>query len=597
MISAIVYGRNDNFNYELNRRTTIGLNHLAERLSPESDEIVFVDFNTDNDLPTQPEAISDCLTDRARGLIRVIRVRPSFFSNLTSEGPPVREAICRNIALRRLGQEPQWVLSTNPDCLLLSPSDHSLHDVVKGLAPGYYGLPRFELPRVVWENLPRSKVSEAREMTLKMSQKFHLEERVSHYLPKVGFDSPGDFQLFLYCDAVRLGGFNENMTHGWHIDSNINARLATVYDKCLDLNEVAKTDFKLFHTEHTRRASRKHADGRAENSFDAFVEDLQDSYVEGQENWGGADQDFEEFPLSLPPSRLALDRLGEVLDAQPEPSSYTYGPETHDQIVANPDHTAAFVLDHLAYLPTNTRIGFIGEDADSQVWFQKLMKAAGRSEMAQIIDHKDELAATLPDVDILLIEVRQDAQSKFPSLAQLGFTQWVVLERLRLQCGNDTARTVIAINAPHSLYERAFLSQIDAVLAPVATRLRFGKVKPLSAEPIDLTNGFEATNLSHGESGYIAICRLPSLAPARWRLDYKVKVDFAIGSRVVLDIAINAKQGDTVNLTNKLGFSKTGSIIFETSHDALFGDFECRIWSNQKAKTTIEYATLSPTEH
>ena len=67
MLSAIVYGRNDGYSYELNRRTALGLNQLAQQLIVGRDEIMFVDYNTDNDLPTHPEAIADTLTDRAKG--------------------------------------------------------------------------------------------------------------------------------------------------------------------------------------------------------------------------------------------------------------------------------------------------------------------------------------------------------------------------------------------------------------------------------------------------------------------------------------------------------------------------------------------------
>ena len=91
MITAIVYGRNDSYSYELNRRTALGLNQLARQLDPARDEIVFVDYNTDNDLPTHAEAIADTLTPDAIRLIRVIRVRPDAH-DAARPGPPVREA-------------------------------------------------------------------------------------------------------------------------------------------------------------------------------------------------------------------------------------------------------------------------------------------------------------------------------------------------------------------------------------------------------------------------------------------------------------------------------------------------------------------------
>ena len=276
MISAIVYGRNDSYSYELNRRTALGLNQLARQLVPDRDEIVFVDYATDDDLPTHPEAIADTLTDRAVSLIRVIRVRPALHASQQAAGPPVREAICRNIALRRLSTTANWVLSTNPDCLLIAAAGPALSEITPALPPGYYGLPRFELPRFAWEALPRSKPEQAAAEALSLARALQLEERVSHYLASVGYDAPGDFQLARAADLTALGGFDERMAQGWHVDSNMNARLALRYDALTDLNEAAGSDLRLYHAEHARRASAKHGADRAEDPFEAFVEKVTD---------------------------------------------------------------------------------------------------------------------------------------------------------------------------------------------------------------------------------------------------------------------------------------------------------------------------------
>ncbi len=64
MISVILYGRNDAHGYNLHRRAALSLNCLAEVLTDPDDEIVFVDYNTPDELPTFIEAIADTLTDR-----------------------------------------------------------------------------------------------------------------------------------------------------------------------------------------------------------------------------------------------------------------------------------------------------------------------------------------------------------------------------------------------------------------------------------------------------------------------------------------------------------------------------------------------------
>ena len=71
MLSIIVYGRNDNYGYNLHKRAAISLNCLAEILTEESDEILFVDYNTPDDFPTFPEAISDTLSSKLKFFISV----------------------------------------------------------------------------------------------------------------------------------------------------------------------------------------------------------------------------------------------------------------------------------------------------------------------------------------------------------------------------------------------------------------------------------------------------------------------------------------------------------------------------------------------
>ncbi len=87
MLSVILYGRNDSYGYNLHKRAAISLNCVAEMLSGERDEIIFVDYNTPNDLPTFIEAIYDTLTPRARRVLRVLRVRPEVHHRLYAPVP------------------------------------------------------------------------------------------------------------------------------------------------------------------------------------------------------------------------------------------------------------------------------------------------------------------------------------------------------------------------------------------------------------------------------------------------------------------------------------------------------------------------------
>ena len=103
MLSVIVYGRNDSHGYNLHKRAAISLNCIAEVLSDVDDEILFVDYNTPNDLPTFVEAIYDTLTPKAKSVLRVFRVRPDLHSRLGGDRTHLLalEPHSRNIALRR----------------------------------------------------------------------------------------------------------------------------------------------------------------------------------------------------------------------------------------------------------------------------------------------------------------------------------------------------------------------------------------------------------------------------------------------------------------------------------------------------------------
>ena len=68
MISVILYGRNDAHGYNLHRRAALSLNCIAEVLTDPDDEIIFVDYNTPDELPTFVEAIAGVKLERRYNL-------------------------------------------------------------------------------------------------------------------------------------------------------------------------------------------------------------------------------------------------------------------------------------------------------------------------------------------------------------------------------------------------------------------------------------------------------------------------------------------------------------------------------------------------
>src|SRR5438270_11211465 len=151
MISVITYGRNDNYGYNLHKRTAFGFNCMAELLT-EQDEILFVDYNTPDHLPTLPEFIWDTLTPKALELIKIIRILPRIHEQAKKDSPlPILENISRNAALVRSNPNNRWVLSTNPDVVLvLAAQWKSLTELLAKREDSFYEMPRFDIPESVW---------------------------------------------------------------------------------------------------------------------------------------------------------------------------------------------------------------------------------------------------------------------------------------------------------------------------------------------------------------------------------------------------------------------------------------------------------------
>ena len=83
-------------------------------LTAEHDEIIFVDYNTPNDLPTFIEAIYDTLTPRARWLLRVLRVRPEVHHACTAPAPTSPHSRRSAATSGSAGRTPKTVGSSPP---------------------------------------------------------------------------------------------------------------------------------------------------------------------------------------------------------------------------------------------------------------------------------------------------------------------------------------------------------------------------------------------------------------------------------------------------------------------------------------------------
>lgn len=297
MISVVVFGRNDSHGYNLAKRAAISLNCIAHLLEDPEDEIIFVDCNTPNDIPTFPEAIADTLTERTKRFLRVLRIRPNQYDQYRNGCKfKLLEPLCRNVGIRRSNPKNRWILNTNTD-MVFAPliQNQSFSRMLADLPDGFYELPRFEIPETLWESVNRLDPEKIIADFLRWGYRFHLNEIVTSG-QGILFDNPGDFQLCLRSQLFEIHGFNEKMVHGWHVDSNLCKRMWLLNGE----TSTVLNKLYAYHCDHTRVISSGHsASSATSNSFMEFYDKVVTPYVESQANsWGMADEYIEEISLT-----------------------------------------------------------------------------------------------------------------------------------------------------------------------------------------------------------------------------------------------------------------------------------------------------------
>jgi hypothetical protein len=378
MISVVLYGRNDNYGYNLHKRAALSLNCFAELLEDRDDEILFVDYNTPDDHPTFVEAIRDTLTSQARRFVKVLRVRSSVHQRWASRTHlNALEPQARNIAIRRANPANRWILSTNTDIILVprDPAD-SLSKLAARLADGFYELPRFEIPENVWEAFDRLDPTGVIKQIKQLAPTLWLDEVVYGMSCNV-FDGPGDFQLMLRDDIVAIDGFDEAMIQGWHVDSNLCRRMELHRQ---EPNRSLLDELYAYHCDHTRQVTPAHGVNRTENDWAYFVTDIEDPRIPGQrESWGVPDVDIEEIRFDDDPSDRFIAVLQRILPALPDGARMerTYTEQTHDQLQYTPEHILPFLLGLFADQPRDLTLLWTGCRVETLDLFARAWKALG----------------------------------------------------------------------------------------------------------------------------------------------------------------------------------------------------------------------------
>jgi hypothetical protein len=486
VISVLLYGRNDTHGYNLHRRAALSLNCIAEVLADSQDEIIFVDYNTPDELPTFIEAISDTLTERCLNLLRVFRVPPALHEELFAGRThlPAIEPLARNVAARRSNPSNRWLLSTNTDMVFVPAANRSLSEICRQFPDGFYGLPRFELPEWFWETFPRSDPRGAMAAIGRWGPALCLDEPTLSY-EGIRFDAPGDFQLVLRDDFFAIDGFNEEMLLGYHVDSNLCRRLLLKRGSI----DTAEQYLAAYHCNHNRLATVYHGARLVTNDPERFfVSICQAGLPEQRAAWGLNGTELERVPVKALGRKL-VETVVRAIGDDVGIRGISDAKEMRRVVTYDSAHVLPFVAESLVLAPPKTTVGYVGANSVLRRMLGALVSDLGhRLVAAQIgdeasVDTLDRAAEVLVidlGIDRSLVGSEVDIDSpRLPeglAFASGAFPRLIERERARNQAGAYPRRFVL-INSTNALWDAYVLAQMDCRYSTYHSRVRRATVK------------------------------------------------------------------------------------------------------------------------
>lgn len=461
MLTVILNGRNDEHGYNYPKRLAISLNCIAELLTDPIDEILFVDYNSSNDLPSIIEAIQDTLTPKTHSLIKVLRVRPHIHKRFKTH-LPILEPVARNAAIRRSRPENKWILSTNADMIFVPENPElSLSEIVADLDEGYYSLPRFELPENLWElSLNRLDPSNNLSFLRKYSEKLHLNTIVR----KEGFlhyDNPGDFQLMLRKDIVAIGGFDETMVKGWHVDSNVYKRLSLFQKPGKPLENILKG----YHCNHTLKETAQN--DRIQNSWNKFV--MNDDIVAEANgpDWGLLNDTLEEVRLH---SNHHVEGISKSQSIQSKESDIIHNQTLYNKLTYSTTRVFTHLVDHLCNEQKSINIVYIGHNQELVQMLESYLKSNHFT--GKIDSELGDLQAALFVFDFGFDENFPTPEKKLLKRVMKSF-----LHLMSKKNAINPAAKFIGINITYTDFHVVFLKHLSMRLSSYVTGSSYGYLK------------------------------------------------------------------------------------------------------------------------
>jgi hypothetical protein len=642
MISLILYGRNDNYGYNLHKRAALSLNCMAEILHDDDDEILFVDYNTPDDYPTFPEAIVDTLTDTARRRLRILRVRPRHHARFRDRTHLVAlEPVARNVAVRRSNPNNRWILSTNTDMIFVPHGKELLTDIVRDLPDGFYHLPRFEIPESLWETLDRKEPQRILDNLRQWGRTVHLHEIVC-IRPEIKYDGPGDFQLILRSDLLRIHGFHEEMLLGWHVDANIAKRLYLIYGR---VNDVVDRLFG-YHCDHTRQITPAHRHNAIQNDPQTFFDQVTLPEVPAQEHsWGLADEVIEEISLRQSESVFLKALQATITMPMVAPTRVGYLPESFDRITYDTRHVLPFLIDLLSNYPRDIRVGWYGSNLELLKMFAAAQRAIGYAGDILVDSGATlglvrapfvifmERAEVVRKADIFVFDFWSPADDQAPTAFKAmrhaaaplmdfrhiisGFRAAVAEERMRQTTPDAVPRRFILINAIHNRFEILANTYIEAARTPFSTRIRQGfllrdaeslaKVR-LANMPVGQAGRRDGNRVRtrEGVAGHVIFGPYLDLLPGQYRLVVAIEADAVLpGSDsaepvMAMEVVSGQYMAAYRVLTRADLRQELHGLVFTVPDDFFeyydVARFEFRIWTTGSVCVSITSIAIEPAQ-
>jgi hypothetical protein len=497
VITVVVYGRNDAHGYNLHRRAALSLNCIAEVLTDPDDEIVFVDYNTPDPLPTFVEALADTLTPRCLGLLRTFRVPAALHEQRFAARTHLRalEPVARNAGVRRANPSNRWILSTNTDMIFLPLAGRSLSEICDELEDGFYGLPRFELPEWLWERLPRSDPGRAMADIERLGPRLRLDE-ITLSTDWVRFDAPGDFQLILREDYFAIDGLDEEMLVGYHVDSNLCKRMV------LRRGSIESLEHALagYHCNHSRDPTVYHGAKPVENDPERFMVAVDRSEIPAQRpSWGLADVELEEVPVGERTELGFAEALATAIPTRDGPRTTCEGTQVPYGFTYDSGHVLPFIADSLVVSPPVVTIGYVGANPVLERMLAAVVNELGLESplLAAAFENLSSVEQVARSCDVLVVDFGLDASlvddplpagEHEPMRLPPSLEPWfdaldriIELERDRLESGGHPRRFVLV----HSwtVYWNAYvLANLDCSHTTSHSRVRRATVRPVPAD-------------------------------------------------------------------------------------------------------------------